>query len=174
MVPSLTKFLLSPDYVCSRLLKSCHDVDFEVLTHEDYVERVLKDKPEFLEGNDFIDNLYKKIKQSSEPRKTIKAVHFSDIHVDFEYTPGTNANCNMPLCCRKENGYPEDPKDAAREWGEYQCDTTPGVLTKLFEFVRDDIKPDVIFWTGDMTPHNVWENSEQEVIDVNYRVGKQM
>ena len=27
-----------------------------------------------------------------------------------------------------------------------------------------EIKPDVIFWTGDNSPHNIWENSEDEVI----------
>lgn len=94
--------------------------------------------------------------------------------MDLFYKAGTNANCNMPLCCREENGYPADPKDAAGIWGDYRCDTTPAALTKMFEFVRDEIKPDVLFWTGDMSAHSVWENSNEEVADVNNIIANQM
>ena len=80
--------------------------------------RVLSDKPDFLKNNDYVDNLYKSIK-GQQNRKTFKAVHFSDAHVDLMYTPGTNANCNMPLCCRPENGIPTNPEDAAGYWGAY-------------------------------------------------------
>ena len=119
-----------------------------------------------MKTNDFVDNLYKSIK-GELGRKTFKAVHFSDVHVDLFYKPGTNKNCNMPLCCREENGYPENPEDAAGLWGEYNCDTTHAVVTKMFEFMRDELKPDVLFWTGDMSPHSVWENSNEEVAEVN-------
>lgn len=37
----------------------------------------------------------------------------------------------------------------------------------MFKFWKNEINPDVIFWTGDMSPHSVWENSNQEVADVN-------
>ena len=80
----------------------------------------------------------------------------------------------MPLCCREENGYPADPPDAAGSWGDYNCDTTPGTLTSMFEYVRDVIKPDVLFWTGDMSPHSVWENTNEEVTEVNYVVARQI
>ena len=30
----------------------------------------------------------------------IKVVHYSDIHIDHLYTPGANANCTKPICCR--------------------------------------------------------------------------
>jgi sphingomyelin phosphodiesterase len=134
----------------------------------------MSDKPEHLKTNDFVDKLYESLAVSSQPRKTFLAAHFSDVHVDLLYQEGTNANCNMPLCCRAENGIPADPKDAARKWGEYQCDTTHAVVTKMFEFLRDEIKPDVLFWTGDMSPHSVWENSDAEVADVNYVIAKQI
>lgn len=139
---------------------------------------MLSDKPEHLKTNDFLDKMYKQLKEDKEngaaPRKTFKAAHFSDVHVDLAYKEGTNANCNMPLCCREENGIPANPEDAAGPWGAYQCDTAPAVLTKMFEFLRDEIKPDVLFWTGDMSAHSVWENSNEEVAEVNYVVAKQM
>jgi sphingomyelin phosphodiesterase len=70
----------------------------------------------------------------------------------------------MPLCCRAENGIPENIEDAAGLWGGYNCDPPHRTITKMFEYLKEEIKPDVIFFTGDMTPHNVWENSEPEVI----------
>jgi sphingomyelin phosphodiesterase len=30
----------------------------------------------------------------------LKIVHYSDIHIDQFYTPGSNANCTKPICCR--------------------------------------------------------------------------
>ena len=126
-------------------------------------------------NNDYLNNLYKDLAtKDKSTRKTIKAVHYSDVHVDFEYTPGMNANCNTPLCCRPENGYPADPKDAAGEWGSYLCDPPRKTVTKMYEFIRDEIKPDVLFWTGDMTPHNVWENSNEEVIMYLNEMSKEM
>jgi sphingomyelin phosphodiesterase len=121
-----------------------------------------------------VNRLYDSLKADSKPRKTFKAAHYSDVHVDHSYKEGTKANCNMPLCCREENGIPADPKDAARKYGDYNCDTAPIVLQMMFEYIRDEIKPEVLFWTGDMSPHNVWENSHEEVAEVNYVVAKQM
>jgi sphingomyelin phosphodiesterase len=173
IVPVLANFLLSPDYVCSRILSMCDPI-FKELDQNDFVKRVLADKPEHLMTNDFVDKMYESIKKASSPRKTFLAAHFSDVHVDMYYKAGTNKNCNMPLCCREENGYPADPADAAGVWGEYNCDTAPAALTKMFEYLRDEVHPDVLFWTGDMSAHSVWENSVQEVTDVNNYVARQI
>lgn len=35
----------------------------------------------------------------------------------------------------------------------------------MFTYIRDVIKPDVMFWTGDNSPHSIWENNEEEVIE---------
>jgi hypothetical protein len=61
IVPVLTNFLLSSDYVCSRILHYCNK-EYVELNETDYVTRVLSDKPEYLKTNDFVDNLYKSIK----------------------------------------------------------------------------------------------------------------
>ena len=34
----------------------------------------------------------------------------------------------------------------------------------MLNFIKDEVKPDVLFFTGDMTPHNVWDNSEEEIL----------
>lgn len=33
-------------------------------------------------------------------------MHFTDLHIDLEYTVGAAINCNGILCCRKEAGFP--------------------------------------------------------------------
>jgi hypothetical protein len=75
-----------------------------------------------------------------------------------------NANCNAPICCRPETGFPKDPKDAAGPWGSYLCDIPHKVLSTMLDFVRDEIKPDIFFWTGDNSAHDVWENTHKEAI----------
>jgi sphingomyelin phosphodiesterase len=167
IVPTLTKFALAPDYVCSKLVQSCDDVDFKILHHDDYIHRVLKDKPHHIQENNYLNNMYKTVQANGGPRKTFKAVHYSDAHVDLQYTPGTNQHCTTPLCCRPENGFTDNPDDQAGYWGSYNCDTAPPTIRLMFETIRDEIKPDVVFWSGDMSAHSVWENDNEEVIEVN-------
>jgi sphingomyelin phosphodiesterase len=90
-------------------------------------------------------------------------VQISDPHVDFEYTIGADSQCGGFLCCRPANGFPTDPSRQAGPFGEYQCDLPPSVLDNLLEYVRDEVKPDIFFWTGDNSPHNVWANNNYEV-----------
>jgi len=33
----------------------------------------------------------------------------------------------------------------------------------MLEYVRDVVQPDIFFWTGDNSPHNVWANNVLEV-----------
>lgn len=35
-------------------------------------------------------------------------------------------------------------------------------LENMLTFVTDEIKPDLMFWTGDNTAHNVWDNTADE------------
>jgi sphingomyelin phosphodiesterase len=111
-----------------------------------------------------LNQIYKRVKADNGPRKTLLAVQMSDPHIDFMYTPGMNAKCNTPICCRLENGYPSDPKNAAGPWGDYNCDIPHRVLASMLDYVRDEIKPDLFFWTGDNSAHDVWENTDDEVI----------
>jgi sphingomyelin phosphodiesterase len=33
----------------------------------------------------------------------------------------------------------------------------------MLDFVKTSIKPDILFWTGDNSPHDIWESSNQDV-----------
>jgi hypothetical protein len=76
---------------------------------ESYTERVLSDKPAIIQDNDYLNQIYQQIASDPLPRATLIAVHITDPHVDYLYTPGANADCNEPVCCRPENGLPSDP-----------------------------------------------------------------
>ena len=33
----------------------------------------------------------------------------------------------------------------------------------MLDFIKSEVKPDLIFWTGDNSAHNVWNNNNDEV-----------
>lgn len=67
------------------------------------------------------------------------------------------------LCCRAE--FPAQPgKNVAGEWGgNGDCDLPSKTFENLMEFVVSDIKPEMIFWTGDNTSHTVWSDTAESV-----------
>ena len=39
-------------------------------------------------------------------RYTFKIAHISDLHVDYDYLEGSNANCKYFVCCQMDRGTP--------------------------------------------------------------------
>ena len=56
-------------------------------------------KPPVARNNDFVNELYEQRKEDTGDKKLIKVAMFSDLHVDFTYTEGNNANCGSIVCC---------------------------------------------------------------------------
>lgn len=68
------------------------------------------------------------------------------------------------LCCRHVDGYPSDPWLQAGPYGSLaQCDVPVSVLYKMGDKINE-LAPDAIFWTGDITPHDMWNQSADHVI----------
>ena len=60
------------------------------------------------------------------------------------------------------NGPAPTPEDAAREFGEYECDIPVKTLETMFHYIRDmneSIKPDLVIWTGDNVAHDIWNQT---------------
>lgn len=113
----------------------------------------------------------------------LKIVHFSDIHVDSQYLPGSNTQCKKPICCRYVNptylsifclpgflfflirAYTKDDapgvtKNPAGPNGDHMCDT-PGTLEEsMYEAIAEFV-PDAAFsvFTGDIVDHTIWNTS---------------
>ncbi|KOC60419.1 Sphingomyelin phosphodiesterase, partial [Habropoda laboriosa] len=81
---------------------------------------------------------------------------------------GANADCNEPLCCRLTNGAPQSSASAAGRWGDYRkCDTPKRTVEHMLKHIVDthsDI--DYILWTGDLPPHDVWNQTRDENLKV--------
>ena len=81
--------------------------------------------------------------------------------MDLEYTPGSKKKCGKPLCCRDDDGRDED---AAGFWGSLnaKCDIPMWTYENALQFISDNIDPDLIFWTGDIPAHDVWDQSRDD------------
>ena len=74
LLPAITGGILSPQRVCDEYFHFCQDPVIKELSAESFVERVLKNKPESLKANTFVDDLYKEIAADTKPRKIIRSI----------------------------------------------------------------------------------------------------
>ena len=99
-----------------------------------------------------------------------RILHITDIHYDAMYTEGLSVDCGEPLCCRPPNK--PNATDGARKWGEFLCDLSTVLLHNFMQKVvsmKDEY--DVIYVTGDLPPHNVWNQSrEDQMASISYVV----
>ncbi|XP_059050871.1 sphingomyelin phosphodiesterase isoform X1 [Achroia grisella] len=99
---------------------------------------------------------------------TFKVLQISDTHFDPYYAEGANAECNEPLCCRASSGPVLTPASGAGRWGDYRkCDTPKRTIDHMLKHIADthtDI--DYILWTGDLPPHDVWNQTKEENLKV--------
>eukprot|EP00347_Sterkiella_histriomuscorum_P003902 403362501 len=161
------------DFICSYLFPICDSNStaqvYKEMKEDEYITEILKDKPDFLKNDDFIDNLYKEIDEQSltQQPETYNILQFSDWHVDFRYKEGANKNCKEEICCQADHGFPTKDKDKARKWGEYNCDIPYILAEKQMELLSTlkDEKIDMILWTGDQIGHDLHNISPQEIIE---------
>ncbi|XP_058058895.1 sphingomyelin phosphodiesterase-like [Anopheles bellator] len=91
----------------------------------------------------------------------LKVIQLTDLHFDPNYRAGYNADCGAPACCRESQGIPEDPEAAAGFWGDYRaCDTPWNAVEDIIDRVAEDHPDaDIIYHTGDIIDHGIWETS---------------
>jgi len=96
--------------------------------------------------------------------RPMKVLHLSDTHFDPYYHEGSNAACSEPLCCRLTDGIPSSPTDGAGRWGDYRkCDTPRKTIESMLSHIatyHQDI--DFVIWTGDLPPHDVWNQTRSD------------
>ncbi|KAI7820917.1 Metallo-dependent phosphatase-like protein [Gamsiella multidivaricata] len=96
----------------------------------------------------------------------VDVLHLSDWHVDNEYVPGAEGDCNRPLCCRKYADSPATPKRAASTWGDYKCDSPVKLGQDLLKYVPKVANVSFTILTGDVPPHDVWKQNKESVVIV--------
>lgn len=111
-----------------------------------------------------------------ENAPSFKVLHLSDTHYDPYYAEGSNADCSEPLCCRITNGRPRHVNAAAGKWGDYRkCDMPKRTLDHMYKHIAE-VHPDIdyILWTGDLPPHDIWNQTKEENLKVLKETVKQM
>ncbi|XP_055686380.1 sphingomyelin phosphodiesterase isoform X1 [Lutzomyia longipalpis] len=160
----LERVTIGPDEICSFVIgDACGDVYNPYHEWEVAFPPVAKPDP-------------KEIPLPKEGAPLFKVLHLSDTHYDPYYAQGSNAECNEPLCCRITNGMPSTPNGAAGKWGDYRkCDTPQRTVDHLLHHIattHTDI--DYILWTGDLPPHDVWNQTKEENLKIIKDTVKQM
>lgn len=93
-------------------------------------------------------------------------VHITDIHIDPYYEAGSLNDCNEPLCCRASSGPVAlgDKRRQAGRWGDYgNCDTPVRTLRSALERIREQHSDaEYWLWTGDISPHDIWNITKLE------------
>jgi hypothetical protein len=158
VVSNLLKLNLQNNYFCTDVIDVCPswNSNYIELDPNNYADQLLATKPDIIKNDDFIDNLYKQIAEdpAREQRPTLKFVHFTDIHMDPYYTTGASIKCDEVVCCRASDGFPTDPSLQAGPMGSFGCDIPVDVVTSMGDIINKEVKPDVILWGGDVTPHD--------------------
>ncbi|KAJ7600702.1 sphingomyelin phosphodiesterase [Mycena floridula] len=99
---------------------------------------------------------------NNEKREIFRMAHISDVHIDREYTVGTEANCTKSICCRNFDNSTSTPDIPAGPNGNSKCDSPVSLADSLLEAVRRSDSKFVIF-TGDVVEGAVWLIDETEV-----------
>ncbi|XP_064651922.1 sphingomyelin phosphodiesterase-like [Lineus longissimus] len=95
----------------------------------------------------------------------LRILQLSDIHMDFNYQVGANAECGEPLCCTKGNGPAPTPAQAAGKWGDHRkCDIPYWTLENLFIHLNKSQTFDMIYWTGDLPSHHIWDQTREQQV----------
>lgn len=110
------------------------------------------------------------------PADIITIIQLSDIHYEPDYLLGGNAVCKAPMCCRSDQGPPENSNAAAGYWGDYRsCDTSWNTFNNTVQQIkRRNQKIDYIYMTGDIVDHAVWDTGIEKNSDVIEKVLKEL
>ena len=101
------------------------------------------------------------------------------------------ADCGDPLCCRKESGVallesqkagryrlelafellswslPPFLKSPIHRWGDLRkCDTPLRTIEAMYKHIAAHHTVDLIYWTGDLPPHDIWNQSRDGNVEV--------
>ena len=131
----------------------CHKFGFcfegeETEDSYDYAIRLLKDKPK-----------NKKREKIDYSAPTLKMIQLTDIHLDVKYIENGTVFCDEPICCRTPaSNYSRIKSGKFGHLGK--CDANLNLLDSFIEKAYE-LNPDFIIWTGDNSPHNS-KNATQE------------
>ncbi|VDP01288.1 unnamed protein product [Heligmosomoides polygyrus] len=143
----------SPEEICGLLLPDCADPEDPnqsgwtvALPPRPTIEKSSKSK-------DFRENIFLTSNQ---------LLQLTDIHVDLEYEPGSEAECDLPICCRKSSV----PTKPAGYWGTVgRCDVPYQTFEDMLKHINASHEVDYIMLSGDFINHADWSYSTDEHLE---------
>lgn len=90
----------------------------------------------------------------STGKTPLRVVHFSDIHVDRNYTVGADSVCTKPICCRNWADDATAVESPAGPMGMRRCDTPIALAHDFFRSIGSENKFSI--FTGDIIEGSVW------------------
>ncbi|KNG87226.1 sphingomyelin phosphodiesterase [Aspergillus nomiae NRRL 13137] len=95
----------------------------------------------------------------------IRVAHISDTHVDLQYTPGANAQCTKPICCRSftPEDAPGNTSNPCGLWGDHHCDPPLRLEDSMMDAIAA-LNPTFSIYTGDVPPHDIWMVNQSSVL----------
>ncbi|CAL2041010.1 unnamed protein product [Caenorhabditis brenneri] len=149
----ISKILVTPHQLCGLLMKNnCGDFVDPLATIWNMT--IPGNQPAYVP---------KQIVPAGNP--TLRALHLTDLHVDMFYTPGMEAQCDTPQCCRPQDmnveiveNYQSAVKEPAGPWGNVgSCDTPYWLLTNMLQHIANTAgQLDYVMVSGDLVSHTVW------------------
>ncbi|KII87716.1 hypothetical protein PLICRDRAFT_176496 [Plicaturopsis crispa FD-325 SS-3] len=102
---------------------------------------------------------------TSVGREPFQVIHFSDVHIDREYTPNSEANCTKPICCRDfADQANETTTEPAGPNGNAKCDSPVTLADSMLEAAqRFGAGARFTIFTGDVVEGAVWLVNKTEV-----------
>ncbi|KAK9730903.1 Acid sphingomyelin phosphodiesterase C-terminal region [Popillia japonica] len=150
VLPVLNTTTIGVAQICSLCLgEVCGDVENPL--HEWSVQFPVEKKPSLKEKLNYVGDA-----------PTFKVLHLSDTHFDPNYEEGSPANCEEPLCCHPySTPNSTETLEPAGKWGSYsKCDMPKILIEHMLRHIAEEHKDiDYIIWTGDLPPHDVWNQT---------------
>jgi len=101
----LFDYLFDQHNFCTFVVPVCDQDKWEPIDLDKWVLDRVSAKPPVARNNNFVNGLYEQREEDSD-KKLIKVALFSDIHVDFTYTEGSNAHSRHRVLLGEErHGY---------------------------------------------------------------------
>ncbi|KAF8591353.1 sphingomyelin phosphodiesterase [Ramaria rubella] len=86
-----------------------------------------------------------------------QVVHFSDVHVDRQYTVGSDANCTKGICCRNFADHVGPVLEPAGPFGNLHCDTPPDLGDSMLDAINQfGSQAKFSILTGDVVERATW------------------
>lgn len=154
----LSERLSDSEDICT-IMHAC-DSPRKLIDRDQWINSVLNDAPA---------GPIQKLGPLPEDEPVARFVQISDPHIDYMYAEGSATECELPNCCHAGL----KGKGVALPLGNYTCDANER-LSFSFKPIVNDMKPDFVVISGDVTDHDWMEYTKEQHVEFISKYYKQM